>query len=205
MFPLDTVLRRLPVLLLLAGTIILFALAMFGVHSWLASRDTLTRLAATVDAQKRILAQAAGNEQLRNAALAKTLSHIAVAKRQVQTPADVIAQVPQVLPSLPQPVLFTLSAPTSARPVPDAQVSVPQADLKPLYDYAQDCRACSAKLAAAEGDLADEQSKVAALTKERDAATKSATGTFWLRVRRGAKWFAIGAALGALATESAHR
>jgi hypothetical protein len=205
MFPLDTLLRRLPVILLLAGTLILFALAMFGVHSWLASRDALTRLAATVDAQKQILAHAAGDEQLRNAALAKTLSNVAIAKRQVQTPADVIAQLPQVLPSLPQPILFTLGAPTSAQPVPDAEVSVPQADLKPLYDYAQDCRACNAKLAAATGDLADEQAKVVALTKERDAATKATRGTFWLRVKRGAKWFAIGAALGALATESAHR
>jgi hypothetical protein len=197
----DALLHRLPKMLFLGLTAAVVII--LGVHSWLASRDAIAQLAATVAAEKQVLDRAANNEQQRNTALAKALAGISLAKRHVQTPAEAIAQIPQVLPPLPEPISFTLPAPTSTQPAPPAEASIPSADLKPLYDYMQDCRACSAKLAAADGDLADERAKVAALTTERDAATDAAKGGgFWLRVKRGAKWLAVGAALGALAAEA---
>jgi hypothetical protein len=74
---------------------------------------------------------------------------------------------------------------------------IPAADLKPLYDYVQDCRACQTRLAAYTQDAADNQAKIAALTRERDAAiTASKGGTFWRRFRSDAIWLAIGAGLG---------
>jgi hypothetical protein len=203
MSSIDTLLHRLPKMLLLGLTVAV--LATLGVRSWLASRDAIAQLAATVAAQKQVLDRAANDEQQRNTALTKALAGISLAKRQVQTPTEAIDQIPQVLPPLPEPISFTLPAPTSTEPAPAAEASIPSVDLKPLYDYMQDCRACSAKLAAAEGDLADERAKVAALTTERNAATKAAKGGgFWLRIKRGAKWLAVGAALGALAAESTH-
>jgi hypothetical protein len=77
---------------------------------------------------------------------------------------------------------------------------IPAADLKPLYDYVQDCRACQAHLAAAKQNSADDAAKLAAMTRERDAAAIAAKGgTFWRRFRRNIEWFAIGAAAGAVA------
>jgi hypothetical protein len=77
---------------------------------------------------------------------------------------------------------------------------LPPADLKPLYDYVQDCRACQAELAVAKQNAADDAAKIAALTSERDAAiTASKGGTVWRRFQRNALWFAIGAAAGAVA------
>ena len=77
---------------------------------------------------------------------------------------------------------------------------LPPADLKPLYDYVQDCRACQAELAVAKQNAADDAAKIAALTAERDAAiTASKGGTVWRRFQRNALWFAIGAAAGAAA------
>jgi hypothetical protein len=164
------------------------------------------QLAATLSAQKQLLGQATSRQQQRDAALAKTLTGIAAAKRKTQTPAEIVAQLPQLLPALPDPILLTLPAPTAAQPTPDAAASIPQADLKPLYDYVQDCRACQAKLSTAQGDLADERKKEAALATERDAAVKAAKGgTMWLRMKRGAKWLAIGAAIGATAAAAARR
>jgi hypothetical protein len=85
------------------------------------------------------------------------------------------------------------------------QIILPEQDLKPLYDFALDCKACQARLAAAQADLADEKTKSAALTRERDAALKAADGGGLLRrVARAAKWFAIGAAAGALFAKVAH-
>jgi hypothetical protein len=82
--------------------------------------------------------------------------------------------------------------------LPDApSAQIPSADLKPLFDYAQNCRACQAQLAAAQQNSADDSAKIAALTRERDAAiTASKGGTFLRRLRRNALWFVAGAAAG---------
>jgi len=77
---------------------------------------------------------------------------------------------------------------------------IPQQDLKPLYDYLENCQASTLGLTTAKKDLADEQTQVTALTQQRNAAVSSAKGgSFLTRLRRGAKWFAIGAAAGAIA------
>ncbi len=85
------------------------------------------------------------------------------------------------------------------------QVVLPTQDLKPLYDFALDCKACQAKLAAAQADLTDERAKTAVLTRERNEAVRVAKGGSLLRrIARNAKWLAIGAAAGAIAA-NAHR
>jgi hypothetical protein len=77
--------------------------------------------------------------------------------------------------------------------------------LKPLYDFTIDCKACQAKLAAAQGDLTDERKKTAALTHERDDVVRMAKGgSAWRKIGRAAKWFLIGAAAGAVAAKTAH-
>jgi hypothetical protein len=82
--------------------------------------------------------------------------------------------------------------------------TIPNADLKPLFDEIQDCQSCSAQLAAAEGDLADEKQRSESLTKERDAALSAAKGSnFWHRLRQNSKWLATGAAI-TLAITRAH-
>ncbi|MGC2530377.1 MAG: hypothetical protein WA639_21730 [Candidatus Acidiferrum sp.] len=95
--------------------------------------------------------------------------------------------------------------PTNPIPKPGqpADAILPAADLKPLYDFALDCKACLAKLTAAQSDLTDEKTKTAALTKERDAAVTAAKrGTVLHRILRAAEWFAIGAAAGAVAAKA---
>lgn len=85
-----------------------------------------------------------------------------------------------------------------------ANAVIPSADLRPLYDFALDCQACQAKLAASQGNLADERTKTAALTKERDAALRAAKGGSAMhRIARATKWFLIGAAAGAVAAKAA--
>ena len=82
---------------------------------------------------------------------------------------------------------------------PPAGAIIPAVDLKPLYDFTLDCQACQARLSVAQGDLADERQKTAALAKERDDAVRIAKGgSAWRRVTRAAKWFLLGAAAGAV-------
>jgi len=202
-----------------------------GFSSWLDARDDRARLAATVASQGSLIAAAEKREQDRAQELADTLKQIAALKSSVQTPQQVIREIPQFLPALPQPLESIPAKPaaaggagagpgtdkqnatkaggtqTSAQPgeaaAPD--VRVPAADLKPLFDFVQDCRACQAKLTAAQQDAQDEHAKNDALTKERDAAVKAAKGGgVWTRTVRAAKWLAIGIAVGYVAHASIH-
>jgi hypothetical protein len=84
------------------------------------------------------------------------------------------------------------------------KVNFPAADLKPLYDFAAECKACQAKLEASHADLIDEKLKSQALGRERDDALRAAKGgSVPRRIARAAKWFAIGAAAGAIAAKAA--
>jgi len=200
--------------------------AALAVHAWLASRDEQQRLAATLAAQKQVIDAANADERVRQASLADALAQIEKLKRDVQTPAQILAALPKYL-QLPQPITLSQPAPsssaavstgqgTAARPTsspapapvpqnssslpsaPSAQI--PAADLKPLFDYVQDCRACQAQLAAAQKNSADDAAKISALTRERDAAVTAAKGgSFLRRLRRNAVWFAVGVAAGYVA------
>jgi len=106
---------------------------------------------------------------------------------------------PQTNASSPSPAIPSGLA--QAPSAPDAKI--PAADLKPLYDYVLDCKACQAKLTAAQNDLTDEKTKTATLTKSRDDAVRAAKGgSIWKRTTRALKWFAIGAAAGAIAAKT---
>jgi hypothetical protein len=237
------------------GVLLIAALAL---HAWLASREEQQRLQSTLATQKKLLDAAGTRESDRNATLTDALAQIAALKRTVQTPEQIVRDLPNYL-SLPQPITLappsatnapsphaagkiskqgtglspnqgvissgtTLVTPqpspsnaitdTAQNSLPDAlQASVvacdpsagctaqlPPADLKPLYDYVQDCRACQAELAVAKQNAADDAVKISALTTERDAAiTASKGGTFWRRLRRDALWFAVGTAVGSAA------
>ena len=77
-------------------------------------------------------------------------------------------------------------------------------DLKPIYDSAVACKECQLKLTVAQADLADEKTKTVTLSRERDDALRIVKGGSALsRVVRAAKWFAIGAAVGAAAAKLA--
>jgi hypothetical protein len=173
-------------------------------NSWLSAREDRVHLAATLEAQRVVIAAAEQREQARAAELRTALDQITALKRRVQTPQQAAAQLPATLPPLPEPIEIHVPEPDPNAPKdqapPPATATIPQSDLKPLFDYVQDCRACQVQLTATRADLADERTKSEAIAHERDAAIKAGKGgSFWSRVKRGAKWFAIGAAVGAVA------
>jgi hypothetical protein len=188
----------------LAELALAFLLALAIFFSWRADRRDRSHLEAELAATKQLLAAADTRQHDRDAQLAQTLATLAAEKRTIVTPAQIIHDLPSQLP-LPSPIVLQ-SAPASPNsPSPQTNAVIPAEDLKPLYDFTIDCKACQSKLAAAQGDLTDERQKTAALTRERDDALRIARGgSAWRRIRRAAKWFAIGAAAGAIAAKAAH-
>lgn len=177
-------------------------------EAWHEARRDAQQLAAALAAQNNTIQQAGDRERQRDSQLAAALAAIQAQKRSVHTPQQAASHLISVLPPLPLPVsiqALNLSTPTLPKETPAATISVPQPDLVPLYDDLQDCRASLAQNESLQRDLADEKSRSAALLQERNSALAAAHGgTFFLRLKRAAKWFAIGAAAGAAATAITH-
>jgi hypothetical protein len=202
----NPLLRRAIATLAAIAALAAFCLAIMVVRSWNASRQAAHEMRLTFSTQKNILDQANKREQQRDAILSKNLARISHDERTAKSPADIAKRLPAAFPPLPQPVSVSLAPRAPDVPEAPAVITVPQDDLKPLFDRLEDCRACQERLATAQQDLSDERAKVSALTIERDTAVKAARGGgFWSRFRTGAKWFAIGGAMGALAASAAHR
>jgi len=174
--------------------------------AWRADRRDRAQLATELASTKQLLAAADARQHDRDAQLSQTLAALAGKKRTINTPDQILRELPSVLP-LPTPVTpQTPSATPESPAAPVAQAFRPEAfppspsvtqagkpglegsvpapqkailpaeDLKPLYDFALDCQACQAKLSATQNDLVDERQKTAALTKDRDAALRLAKG-----------------------------
>jgi type II secretory pathway pseudopilin PulG len=171
----------------LAELLITATLAIAVLSAWRADRRDRAQLAADLAAAKQALAQADARQHERDAQLVQTLATLAAEKRTVTTPAQIVRELPQQI-SLPSPIVLQ-PAPSSnpgtepthadaaagaARDSNQTQAVIPADDLKPLYDFALDCKACQSKLSTAQGDLTDERAKTAVFTRERDEAVRAA-------------------------------
>ena len=165
------------------------------------ARQDAAKLKATVATQGQVVTAASKREETRDTQLATTVATLEKAKKAVQTPTQAISALPGVIP-LPLPI--TLNAvPPGLKPgdpggLPSA--TIPAADLKPLYDFGVACKEATAALSVCQADRTDDATKLAAVTKERDAAIEAAKGgSKWQRVKRSAKYLGIGIGLGAAA------
>jgi hypothetical protein len=187
-----------------------FLAAVFA--AWRADRRDRAQLQTQLAVTQKTIADLTAQQNDRSAQLAKTLAQMATQKQAVRTPEEAIQNLPAVLP-LPSPIRSLPPQPPPAgnegkaalAPSGPAPGLIPAEDLKPLYDFATDCKECQAKLASTQADLADEKAKSRALQKESDDALRAAKGGSVLRrIGRAAKWLIIGAAAGALAVQARH-
>ncbi len=188
----------------LAELAALFLLALGVYFSWRADRRDRSQLESELAATKQLLTAADARQHDRDAQLVQTLATLATEKRTIVTPTQIVRELPSQI-SLPSPIVLQSAPESPNSPSPQSNAIIPAEDLKPLYDFTIDCKACQAKLTAAQGDLTDERKKTTALARERDDALRIARGgSRWRRIARAAKWLLIGAAAGAAAAKAAH-
>lgn len=179
--------------------------------AWRAQQSQQAALQVNLKAARSDLAQVQAREAARRDALQQQIAQLEKNKASVKRPDKVLKALPSLLP-LPEPLVVEQnpglppqsgSLSNAESPVP--KVSLPTQDLKPLYDFAVDCKECQARLAAAQASLQDEQAKTATVSRELAAALRVAKGGSPLtRVARATKWFVLGAAAGAIAAKFAH-
>src|SRR5260370_20246882 len=134
------------------------------VQAWRAHRRERSQLESDLAATKQLLASADARQHDRDAQLAQTLATLAADKRTIVTPAQIIHDLPNQLP-LPSLIVLQSAQASPDSPTPQTNAVIPVEDLKPLYDFAIDCKTCQAKEAAAQGDLAHARNKTTALTR----------------------------------------
>ena len=203
---------------------IVVVLGVSVVVAWRDVRREQAELQEKLKSAQQAVTDANVREETRQSALQQQLAGLQKKQATVRSPEQVLDELPSVLP-LPKPLVIEetpqsdvagqasgpgkpFEASLAARDkqgrpdVPRPTVILPVEDLKPLYDSAVACKECQAELKAAQANLADEKMKTEALGRERDDALKAAKGGSVLRrVARAAKWFAIGAAAGAVAAK----
>jgi len=181
--------------------------------AWKGEREERAQLTTDLKAARQSIAETTQRQATRDAALKKLIAALEDKKRRVNTPAQILKDLPEELP-LPTAIAMDTGACGNAKdPKSHSQngcatgglgdAVLPKQDLKALYNFAVNCQECQAKLTAAQADMKDEQAKTLAVGRERDSALQAAKGgSVWRRVGRAAKWFAIGAAAGAVAARA---
>ena len=209
----------------ITASIALILLGCCVAATWRSVQREQAELRQKLDAAEAWIRDASARQKDRKMELDAALGTLAAQKKAVQTPKQAIEALPSILP-LPKPVGFEYDAPSSEAAAKSAEppeaaiatesnrrqadsaapkLSFPAEDIKPLYDFAVDCKACQVQLAAVQADLKDERTKTDALSRERDSALQAARGGSAIkRIMRAAKWFVIGAAVGAAAAKLAH-
>lgn len=183
--------------------VILAAFLVYAGYGWLGAHDA----ALTLQTQQKVDAanssKIAASESANQAQLVSSLAAIGTMRQQVQTPTQVVQAIPQVL-TLPAPVVqVTQAQAKAADALPDAphvhtgDLIIPQEDVKPFYDAQLDCKVNATKLSSctetvtnltALGTVKDNE------IKQQEVVIKG--GTKWQRIKRAAKWTAIGSVIG---------
>lgn len=187
------------IIVALAG--LLAALALMATYGYIREREALIARDAEVAVYKQDIAKLRAANVLIDKQTSEQVAVHEAKRATVQTPAQVIASLPDYLP-LPEPVHEAKQG-----EVPKTgDVVVPAASVKPLFDAQVICRENVLKLDACNAKLANDEQVIAEKDKiisSDEMALKG--GTRWQRVKTAGKWLMFGAAAGAVTVAVLHR
>jgi hypothetical protein len=198
----------------LAAGAVFIGIVAFACHRYMSSWRQDKQVKSDLSTQEKVIAAANQTISRNDKALKSDLARVAKRKTKASTPSQILKELPQYLP-LPAPIEMSSNTGLKSEPTPPTaalqnldipkeeppEILFPQADLRPLSNFAIACRDCSAKLNAALQDLNAEQTKEIAMKRERDIALNAEKGgAFWHRVRSDFVWFVAGAGVGYVAS-----
>jgi hypothetical protein len=161
---------------------------------------------AKVEAQSQIIDAAEKRETLREQQFQQQISDLMKLKSTpATTPQQIVERIPQYFPllqpTLQQPTLPN-GQPDTSKP-PNVVFDMPQAKI--LNDTLNDCAVCKIQVPKLQADLTDNQTKLTAMTAERDTWKKAARGgSVWSKVKRVAEVALISGLIGYAAGKGKH-
>lgn len=197
-----------------ALAVVLTALAVLGIWSYIQEREARVRMETEIAAQRQVIAGLEQRRADRARDTAKKQAEFQKAKVQPRTPQQIVDELPHWLP-LPEPIKIEYHplVPSSneegkrgeavlpvARGGEEPIATLPLRDLKPLLDFSIDAAACQQALTSCQADAVDLQAEIKATETQRDSAVAAVKGgTFWQRFKGRARDIGIGVLIGAVA------
>jgi hypothetical protein len=195
------------------AAIVLLAGGVLAFRSWLSEHDLRLHAEEQAKAQQTVQADAAAKAaelqkqmDVRDQAYTEQLKALDSKLQSATSPQQFAALVSQMA-GLKQPIQVVTPAATSQNPNPTPVAQVPEIDFPQAKAYVTDCEQCKLDRAKLQADAADRASQAALAQKQIDSLkqevntwqTAAKGGSKWQRMKRAAKWFAIGAGAGAAA------
>lgn len=173
--------------------------ALFIGYGWLREHDARLKAESLSSAQQKQIDGLAQQAAQTRQALAAKVAGIERERAEPATAAQVVGETSALIPSLPEAVETREVASTLPNAPAAEEVVIPQADFKAVRDAQLTCEEDGAKLAACQSQQADAKQQLALAESQRDEwKTAAKGGSMWHRALGAAKWFAVGAASGAV-------
>jgi hypothetical protein len=184
---------------------LLLALLLFAGYGWLQEHDARLKAESQSSLQQKQLDGIKQQENETQQALASKVAVIERERNRPATAAQVISDTNDLIPSLPQ-ALNVEDAPSALPNGPAIQsIVIPEADFKSIRDAQLTCEENSVKLTACQSLQADSKQQLALTAAQRDEwKTAAKGGSVWHKALGAAKWFAVGAASGAVIYAAGH-
>ncbi len=195
-----TIQGRGEILAIAIPSVLLAAFLVFAGYGWIQEHDARVKAEAQTGQQQK---QIDGLKQQQTDAQNALNDKLAALERSRETPAtatQMVRDASTLLPNLPVP-LQVQAAPKDPS-LPDAPatqtVVIPEADFKSIRDAQVTCEENAAKLATCQ-TLGEESKQQLQLTAQQRDEWKTAAkgGSIWHRALSAAKWFGVGAGVGA--------
>ena len=185
-----------------------------GAKIWLDEHDSRLRAEMTVQAQKEVQQQYAGQiadlqKKIadRDSAYEEQIKSVESRFQSSTTPQQVSALVSQLM-GLKQPIQVVTPAATPTNPNPSPVAGVSAIDFPQAKAYIQDCETCKLNLAKATADAADREAQAALAQKQIDSLKKENAslqtavkgGSFFQRLGKATKYLILGGAAALVAT-----
>jgi len=159
--------------------------AVIGFYSWRGEHDSRLLADAQVSASNAVVKSLQQQISVRDSAAQKQQAVIVKVIHDVQTPAQAIARLPEVV-NTPLPVPVAVAS--------TGDLTIPQPDIVSLFQQLGDDKLCRSQLTMATADLSDTQAIVA--QRDVEIKTLKKKPSFWHRVGGTMKAVGIGVGIG---------
>jgi hypothetical protein len=187
----------------LALALCLTGVVAFVGYAWIKEHEANAVLAAQEKVNKAAADAILTREKANQQQLADALKTYVAMKQQVQTPAQVVKALSQVI-KLGEPIRqVTPEQAKAVEEIPDGpkegDLIIPGIDAKAFYDTQVDCKANEVKLASCQVTVANQESTIAIKDTQIEQDHQALKGgTKWQRTKTALKWLGAGAATGAV-------
>ncbi len=201
-----TIQGRGEILAIAIPAVLLAGFLAFAGYGWLGEHDARLKAESQTGEQQKQIDGLKQQQSATQAALDGKIESLEKERQRPATAAQLVSDTSSLVPLLPQPLLVQAAVNPALPDAPPTQtVVIPEADFKSIRDAQIGCQENAAKLASCQ-TLGDEGKQQLKLTEEQRDEWKTAAkgGSIWHRALAAAKWFAVGAGVGAGAYAATH-